>query len=335
MGKIFNPYKQKRKLGRAFKKATGFVFEKDALPRDFDWHERKVNPYKKERTNWKVKFRLIILFLLFILTLSFLIYHPYFHISSIKVTGLQRINEQEFKSAVQGVINCQRFLIFPGNNYFLINEKELQYILNQRFSFENIVIDKSFPHDILFVVQEKVSTLIYDNGKNYSYLGADGLFLETLRLVGEDEWQREKITVTSTNELGQELTEEKIISQKHSPPVKNLILEFGDYPIVYDSRGLELNVNTPILPKELASGIIQWFNFLNKSTNIKFNYVFLDNDRGEGIIHTGDGWLLKINLEKDLEIQYNSLQYLLQNKKIDINNLNYIDLRFPGRIFWQ
>lgn len=337
MRNFLNPYKHRRKLGRAFRRTSDFVLAKEGLRhKDFDWHQRKTNPFSQEKVNWRWRMKIYSLICLGVLTMLFGIFHPFFQIKNVEIQGLQRISEEEFKNAVLGIINYNHLLIFPAKNYFLADLKQMDEILKERFPLAVIITRKVFPDTLNIQVEEKISTVIYDNGKKYHYLDTEGKIVEILRQVGEDEWQEIKKMATSTDATGKEISEIKVVERTHRPPVKKIIEEIGDYPIIYDQRGLDGEINDIVLSPEIIHGVISYFNFINKHTNIPFGYVLMDNDLGEGSILTLEGWQLKVSFVRDdLEKQFAELQYLLQSKKINRQTLNYIDLRFPGKVFWQ
>ncbi|MFZ2189682.1 MAG: FtsQ-type POTRA domain-containing protein [Candidatus Magasanikiibacteriota bacterium] len=334
----FNIHKHKRKWGRGFKIASDFIFSssKNTAQRDFDWHKRKRNPFWQEKgeRDWKKIIELSILGIAILSMIIISVFSHFFYIKTINIAGLQRISETEIKEATLGVINYKRLFIFPGQNYFIVDLDEVRDILKEKFPIESIIISKTFPNNLNIVVEEKISTLIYDNGINYSYIGTDGHIVEILRKVGDDEWQTETKITTSTNETGEIITKTDVIKLAHIPSVRNIVNEMGDYPIVYDIRNRDTNLNDQVLNENNVAGIISWFNLLTKRTDIAFGYVVLENDLGDGIIKTREGWDIKVKLNKEIDKQFEELQYTLKNK-IKRNNLQYIDLRYLGKIYWQ
>jgi len=330
--KLFNPYKQKRRWGRGVKRASRFVSTRNQV-------YTGSNPYQQEKkgVDWRKRIKVIILILALLVMVVFVLFHPFFHIKNQNITGLQRINETEFREAVFGMIDYKKFFIFPGRDYLLINVEELEAIIKDRFSIESIIIKKVFPDTLNIQIEEKISTIIYDNGEKYNYLGLEGKIVEILRKVGNDEWQEVTEIVTSTNVQGEEIEKKRVIERTHKPTLDIIIKELGDYPLVYDKRGFIGEINTQVLQPETVQGVIAWFNLINKRTDIPFGYIIIENELGNAIITTREGWSLLIKLSEDVEIQFEELQYLLREKikKINRSNLNYIDLRFPGRVYWQ
>lgn len=336
--KIFNPHKLKRKWGRKFKKTSQILLSSDdsVKKKDFDWHRRKMNPHwrDKDSSNWKRIIQIAILIISFFTMLGFGIYHPFFHIDDFQVQGLQRINEKEFKNAVCGMIDYRKLLVFPGKSYFLVDVNEVKNIIKDRFPIEKVIVKKVFPNVVTVQLEEKISTIIYDNGKQYSYLGMEGNVVEILRRVGDDEWNIKTEVTTSTNEQGEEIREEKEIERSHRPSVSIIIKEIGDYPIVYDKRGKEAGLNQQVLNKETIVGIISWFNFISKQTEIPFGYIVLENEIGDGVIKTREGWDLRVKINNEVEMQFKRLKHILK-EEVKRPNLNYIDLRYQDRVYWQ
>ena len=329
-----NRHKIKRRMKRRMKKTSPYLLfrnNNETLAKN-----RFKNPYKKKqeylRKSTKIKLY-IIAFCLFSIAGIFL-YNPFFSISNIDIHGNQRISSDEITQAVLAVGSGKKFLVLPGNSYLMFDEKAVQAVLESRFPFHSVIVSKIFPNKMSVIVEEKISTLIYDNGKMYSYLGVDGKIVENIRQVGEDEWIIKTKIVTSTNELGEIISEEKEIDRIHTPSVKNIILEMGDYPIVYDLREKQGSVNDVVLGAGIAEGIIKWFNILDKRTDIPFGYITVENELGDGLIKTREGWILKVKLDMNIEAQFEELQLALK-QKINRGSLNYIDLRFMGKVYWQ
>lgn len=293
--------------------------------KDFSWHSVKENPLwtEGEKIDWKKQIEIGILASAILTLIIVCLYAPYFRINNVNVAGLQRISQEKFIESIKSVMNYRRFLILPGSDYFVADLSEMKTILAEKFPLESIVITKKFPNTLMVSVEEKISTIIYDNGDEYAYLDTDGNVVEILRKVGDDEWQEKSAATSSTPAI-----------RVHAPKFKQIKKEIGDYPIVYDERGLTAGMNTNVLDKETVTGIIQWFNFLNKQAQILPGYFIISDGLGEGVIKTGEGWYIKANFKRDVAGQFNELQYVLK-QKINRKNVNYIDLRYPGKIYWQ
>ena len=129
-----------------------FASSKDvaAKKKDFSWKRRKQNPFWKgtEEVDWKKRIEIAI-FSLAIFTMILLgLFHPFFHIKNIEITGVQRISEIDLSEATQGVINYRRWLVCPGKSYFMANIEEVRDIIKDKFPIESIIIKKTLSHKI-------------------------------------------------------------------------------------------------------------------------------------------------------------------------------------------
>lgn len=336
--RIINWYKLKRKMKRGVRQTTDFFISpgKSHSRKDFAWHSAKRNPMLGKKGNEGRGLKTTIFLAITIaLIMAVGIYHPFFRIKNVEVSGLQRINKKEFSQTVLGMINYNKLLVLPGNSYFVVNAGEIVEMTKNRFPIERVVVEKKFPSTLAITAEEKISTLIYDNGKEYSYLDANGNVVEKIRQVGNDEWLEKIKITTSTNESGELKEEREILERTHTPDVKRIKAEMGDYPIIFDKRGNEATLNNPAINQELAGGIIQWFNLLNKKTDSFFGYLIIADERGEGEITTGEGWILKVKLAEAIGLQFSELQHLLYKEKVNTGDLNYVDLRYLGKVFWK
>lgn len=304
--------------------------------KDFAWQKGFNNPYKlKEPLSFKKKLEIFLLIVSLFGTFFIIIFHPFFHINKINIDGLQRIKESEIKEDVLGIMKDKKLALFPKTSYFFTDIDEIRDILKDKYPIESITLKKSFPNELLIILEEKISTIIYDDGNKYSYLGLDGNIVETLGRVDENEWIENIEITTTTLADGTIRQEKKVIERLHKPNINNILSKFGNYPIVYDSRNTSSTESiSPLIKPEIVSGIINWFNFLNKKTEIPFGFITIEDGMGHGLISTREGWNLLVSLSGRFNEQVDELNLLLK-EKIDRKNLNYIDLRYPDKVYWK
>lgn len=320
---------------RNFKKNKSLFRREVRSKKDFAWQAARANPYSREVVvSLKQKLELFILILLGIATVGFLLYHPYFQVQNVNVDGLKRISQSDFMDAVHGATQYSSYLVLPNTSYLIIDPDELEEVLKAKFALASIEVEKKFPHSLNIHVEEEISTIIYDNGKEYCYLGLDGAIVEKLRKTGDDEWLIETEIVTSTDENGEIIAEEKEISRMHILPLEYIINEMGDYPIIYDTRAKEGNVNEIILGEKTTKGILNWYNLLKKKIDITKIYFMIENEVGDAEIVNPDGYNLKIKLDERVLEQLAALDILLE-KQPEIDSAEYIDLRYPDRVYWR
>lgn len=286
---------------------------------------------KPSRLRWYLKVAAI--FVTFLGSLGLLFLHPFFQIHSVQIQGLQRIQESDMRDTVSGMLSYKRFFLFPQNNFFVVNIEDIHTILAQKYPLKSLTIKKSFPHTLNITIEEKLSTIIYDNGEQYSLVDANGKISEVLRIVDDSEWRVTKKTVTSTNASGVEVSTEQILSRFHTPNYKKILTEVGDYPLVYDTRGKKIGKGEQILNDVTVQTIIEWYEMIKHHTDIPITYFYLDKEVGDVTIKTTEGWIIKAKLDTKIAEQFQTLQYILK-EKVKRGEIQYIDVRFPGRAFW-
>ncbi len=334
---LFNHHKIKKKWGRRFR-GVSHLGSLDAGPslslHDCAWHKTKANPlWNQTEQNWKRRLYVWTSFVCFLAIIIILLFHPLFTIKHLQISGEQRLSKIELNNSVEAAIHYHKLFIFSASNYFLLDLNDIKNVLKDKFSLQKVVINKVFPDSLNIQIQENTSRLIYDNGKQYSFLNDSGVVTEILQQVGDDEWvASDTINFVSTNTSTIQ-SSTSTIQSNHKPRYKDIFSNYGLYPIVYDARLKDVKLNSPMLKKETVAEIISWFENISQKTNITFAYLILQDELGTASIKTGEGWELKVSLV-DIDTQFKTLQYLLK-EKVNRLTLKYIDLRFKDRTFWQ
>jgi hypothetical protein len=259
-----------------------------------------------------------------------LLFHPFFSIrvQTIAIDGITRIDENEFRSTVLGIIAHRAFGIFPRNTYFLVSVDELADILPERFPIENIRIEKTFPDGLNITLTETPSTIIYDAGSQYGYVGPAGTIVENLRPPVDEQWVAVSMipptTTTGTPAIA------------YAPPIRAMQRAWGDYPIVYDVRhGAGAAIGTQVFTEDMVKSILSWHKLITRQTDIPLAYIRLENDLGDAVIETGEGWEIRTRLDAvETERQFKKLSVVLKDIP-DRTALRYVDVRFRDRAFWQ
>ncbi|GEM_PF-875644 len=344
----------KRIWGKRFNKVRSEMLDPNpsfATRRDFAWRQRKQNPFHgvSEQTSLEKVKRPILLIVICLLiggSVGLLLFHPFFQVKQLQVSGFQRIVSSEVEDTVNGILAKKHYYVFPGSNFFLLDTEEVQDILLARYPLEEVVVNTVFPNTLTILVEEKVPIAIYDNEKQYFFVDSDGKVIEPLRRVTDDEWYIHKETVTSTvmvtttlpdgmlARVAKEITEEKEVSRTHIPPVNKLTQELGLYPVIYDQRKKEAGVNSIILEPQYTRAIISWITLLSSYTDVSVLYTYIENVLGDARLKTGEGWEILVRLDRAPEEQFDEFKSLLQGK-VNRSALQYVDLRFPGKIYWR
>lgn len=303
------------------------------VPTTKDSFHYKTNPFKIHKKPRKIKVKLI-LFVIFLLAwVVSLAYIPYFKINKVNYSGLNNLTKTELDEVVYGDF-LNKKSILPVNNYFFIDPDKISKELYKKFALEGVEVKKVFPHELNINIKEKISSIIYDNGKKYFLLDAGGVAIKYLKDVEPYEIT-EKITSTSVNMLSLNATSTVLNTStvEHTPDYKKINQTFGNYPIVYDRRGFDVEVKQEnVLPSEHIVAIITWYKAFNEQEGIGSPKFFVLDNLNSGIdIDTSNAWNILFQPKNDITIQINNLKNIIPT----IKPQEYVDLRFGEKVYWK
>ncbi|MFA7314672.1 MAG: FtsQ-type POTRA domain-containing protein [Candidatus Magasanikbacteria bacterium] len=339
--KIINHHRLQRKINnkiKSTKKIFNYFFNPKKTRRDFSWEGREVeNPFIHEKISKKLLyFKILLLIASVLITFSIFLFHPFFIIEDVKIDGLQRISKVDLLDTVNGILNYRKFGLIKENSYILSNVNEIKDILKERYPIEKIIVKKSFPNKLSIIIQEKISTIIYDNGLEYSYVDLEGKIVEIMGKTSEYDWKDITAEVATTTESGESVTSTVVVARIYEPDVNTIKKDLGSYPIIYDKNNLnDVSLNLDVLDKTKVNILIDWFKQLDNNEKIPLKYFVFEDNSQDLTIKTYKGFYIKTRFDREVTDQINKLNSLYK-EKIDENKfLEYIDLRYPDRIYWK
>lgn len=298
------------------------------------------NPWKKVRGNWRAKATAWFLGALVVLWLGLMVYLPYFRINSVTFEGLKIIKQEEINKFVWDNYLTGSKLI-PANNYFLVSAGQIKNGLLKQYSLNGVEVKKVFPGQLNIIIEEKISSIIYDNGQSYYLLDKEGSVVKYLSQVGVSEYKAATPTEMPPTTPTSTVTSTRVFSisisttstpLEHLPDFKRIKKNFGAFPLVFDLREPQLNdKQTEVLPASLINSAIDWYGALEKRGIAGVKYFTLDQPSAGLTIYTNLPWKLYINPSGDLENQIANLKIILR----DNNPREYVDMRYGERVFWK
>jgi cell division septal protein FtsQ len=309
-------------LHRRSRASRGRQASRHTVARQFLKHRQsRVHP----RTQVRQRVALLLAIVGGVFTVGLLVFHPFFQTSNLRITGLQRIDEMQFRQSVDGLLSGRKYLVFPARNYFLLSTEKIENILIEKYSLEQIAVHKRFPPALTIAVEEKVSTIVYDDGVHYSLIGEDGRHIETIQAVGVDEWRIMPLTGTASS------TDQQL--RVHIPQTILLKNVVGDYPVLYGLAAAQ--DSKPSIDPQLASLVLAWFRAL-RQTHTPTHYFELNSQNNLLTIHTQLGWGIRLNPDNsDPSRQLPALMRVLDDAGQVGGPTSYVDLRYPDRVFWK
>jgi cell division septal protein FtsQ len=265
------------------------------------------NPYFRRKTrnfsfniswNWKSKLSLIGGFIFILIILYILFFSPILKINYINISGNNRVAQHELLEIAWKQIRTKKFFILPQNNLLLSNKDDLNKAFDNKFSFENISIDKKLAHTLNIEVQEKSYAFVWVENEVYYYSDIDGYIIKEISPLD--------------------------IKEKKYPIIENQL----DNKIV--NKKIELNQN-------VFNFIIDAYNSIStKNEEYKIDKFILSEDQNTIKLKLENGPEIIFNLNNELEAQLAKLGIIKTEKlKNDFDTKSYIDLRFGDRVYYR
>ena len=129
----------------------------------------KLNDYKKRARRNRIKRKMLLFFLIFVVLLTILLYAPFMKIKTINCIGNEKISAEEIIASSN---------ICKGNNIFRINKNKAQKNIKNISYIKSVSIDRKLLNSININVEECVTRAYILNGKEYVYIDETGKILE-------------------------------------------------------------------------------------------------------------------------------------------------------------
>lgn len=284
---MFNPRNKHKKFRK-------FDYSRKKLENPFFKREEKIS----KRSNLKIKIIIIIIIIIFCFAFWFFYFSNFYKITEISIEGLNRVPTEEIYALTEEKIRSNKFFIIPQNTLLLFNENKFSKSLKDKYRFEEIIVNKNWPHGLEIKIKEKPFACIWNEDDKYYYTDSDGFILEEINPLD----------------------------------IKN-----KKYPIIHnksDKKIADFKIQVEKEYLEHAKYLFEKIN--NNSLGINIRKFILDNNIDTIKIETEEGTEISFSTKNDLEKQIKKLITIKQEKlKDDFNNKTHIDLRFGDKIYYQ
>jgi cell division septal protein FtsQ len=262
---------------------------------------RKPHRFKKKRPVFKNQFFWpVILILIFIISLSYLLFFSQFlKVRNIIISGNRKISYESLMSVIEMEINMGRWL-FPSDNIFFIDLKKIKQEIFNTFPYiATIEANKVFPDSLNFNITER---------------RAEAVFCRDYNSNEEDENQ---LTYQKCFLLDKEgvIYEELQDDTARLPKIKNPNLED------------ELRLGKKVITPELLSKVLDIFSGTESFKILVKEILIVSEDRIN--LRTFDDWEIYFNPQEEIDWQLIKLEAVLENIPSEKrSDLEYIELRF-------
>lgn len=247
-----------------------------------------------KRRWWRCLFGVIIIFLFALLW--FFLASPIWRLKEINISGLTRVAPEALEEIIWEQTQNRHLLFFRENNLFLFKRSVAEKRLAD-FNFASLEIKKKWPWRLEIIVGEKPYAFIFQEGSSLFYASADGYLIKEAPI---SETERQKYF----------LLENKNSQSLIGPDDRILIKD--DY----------------------RSFIIELAAAIGSSPELVLDRLIIDQEFNTLKVKFIDGPLVYFNTQSSAADQLSRLLLVKKEKiKDNFNKVNYIDLRYGGRIF--
>jgi len=229
--------------------------------------------------------------------ITFLFYIPSLRVKTIAISGLDSASEKELRLEIFEALGARRLWVLPKDHLIFFPRKEIEALLADKFRVKQFQLEKNFPSSLKIAITARETWAIWCSLQNPK----NCLLLD----------------------------KEGLAFEKAPEIAGSIVLK------IIDARGGDF-LGKNILPPAEFQKIL--FLIENVTKRAGENVLTADiKASGETyLLHLKSGWYLILDNETDQERAVENLVLAL-NSEIKENraNLEYIDLRFPDKVFYK
>ncbi|MFH0928127.1 MAG: hypothetical protein V1821_01500 [bacterium] len=274
-----------------------------AQVRDFSG-QSYLNPiFPSKRRPSRVWIVVIFLILIVFGGAALLLFSPWLNINRLEIHGLKNVSESEMTTFINDALDTQTLKLFRNRHRWFFNAAKLGAELEKRFGLEWVKIERK-SDTLIIVLKEKPTGVLLTDGVRFVFADLNGL-----------------------------LTRDATASEINVAKEKGLEAPF-----------FILNVETAFT--EQAGTEVLTEKFLSNLESLKLRF---ETETGLGLDHFSiqrlkSDWVKAVlsdkrevyfDLNRDTELQIQKLLALIKDKKKEVEQASYIDLRFEDRIYFK
>lgn len=251
--------------------------------------------YDEQIKKRRGKITRIIYLIIIILLIQSIFQAPFLSFTKIEVSGNSFYQEEDIKSYVQNELKAKKLVFFENSNYFLLDRNKLQSGLISKYNLSNAEVSKMFPNKLKLKFVEKISQFIWKKNNAFYLLDAKGQYNGQIDQINDQ------------------------------------------YIVLDDSRSYQPQNNENIWRAdelELLQGIIVMWND-KLASKVKIRAINIGDNWSNLDIGTNLSYLVKINPQEDISVQLDYLYRILESGNVQGTDINYIDLRFGEKAYFQ
>lgn len=252
---------------------------------------------KDEKKSWRKKMLFLFIILIFLGLIYWLFFSSFWQIKKINIVGTNQVGEiEQIEKITQEFLWHRRFLIFSGQNTWVINKKALQNLILTKLDLDKVEIKIQKPNLLKIKINKKMPSVLWQEGDKYFTIFNDAKIKEQIF----------DITVYELPIVGYNTSTEIQINKQY----------ISENQLNYISK------------------IFSLFNFY--FSDLKIKKFILENMQSREIkLITSENWYILLDLDVNEDQSLNNVKSVLEQKVEDSTNLHYIDARIKDRVYYK
>lgn len=314
------------------------------------------NPYfpgtgEQGRAAWRYRAYLIEVGLAFFLIAYILFFSRLFNL--VNVTAFTNdLPDAQLQAAVTDIFRTSRMLkIFSSQNYLTLRPDWLSNKIAQAYretkTFERIQVTKVFPNTVQIKVSEQGVAYLWRIGNELYGLNNAGALIQHFQ---PDQTAPALITFSDQNALPQNLGSSRIVNQAVLAAGAAMHEALGqlqltektiDIPIVSCAQPVLIepaalsnangNINSNQTNSSVNRGVLN-ANVTPAQPDCDLDALVYDNRELHAVLENGTEILF---VTDSIDSQIEKLRRVIQDAKIDLTSLSYVDIRFGERVYYK
>ena len=247
-------------------------------------------------SRWVARTLIALLVVLIGAVYALLFWSPQFRVEQPVVNGTERITAAAVVELVTPLLSGLRWGLAPADALLAAPTSAIEEAIRDTYSgVESVSVHKELPNVLKIDVRERQPYAIWSAAGQFFFVDERGIaFDEIIRSESRD----------------------------------------VSLPVVVDERNRTTIEQDRVMTEATLTFVRDVFEGITRETGVGINFFVAPSRLAPDLtLVTSDGWHVLFNTEEQAAVQIASLDEILRSQVTDRSNLEYIDLRIPGRVF--
>ncbi len=275
------------------------ISNKKLKKRRRDYHKKSfINPFyfKIDKNSIKKKFNTLLIIIIFLALFFFIGYTNFFKINKIDVVGGEYVVNNLVKEISHKQLNKRRFLIFKQDKLIFYNTIRLKRLILEQVLLEELKIKKIWHNKIQINIKERKSNSYFINQGQIFILDAFGRIISVIDKIPENIFMPILYSDERNYIIGEIVT-----NSDNLDLVRQIYIKWAPLGLDHDIKHVKLG----------------------------------ENNDSELILTTDKGWVVYLSKNYNIDLQLENYKNLYNKKLKDEIDINYVDLRVDGWVYYK